>query len=365
MDKKALQPGFDPAPLQELCGIVGGQIGEDAYGPQWLAEGGAQAGIELWREGVVSPLPDLGLVSVSGADALNFLQGQLTNEVEKQGLFRSTLNGYCSAKGRLLVSTWHWQTHNEVRLLVSRPLAAAFAKRLSMFVMRAKAVVTDRSADFVCLGLAGGATIVEALGRLNLTLGETEDRVTETPDGLTVIVQPSLPLESGPIPRALLLVPRTRLAGLWSSLTATLRPLSSEHWRWSEVASGIPRITAATSELFVPQMVNFDLVGGVSFKKGCYPGQEVVARSHYLGKLKRRMFLGSLPPGRMPQPGEDVESSESAEPCGQVVLASVAPGGDVWVLFESQVNAAASARIGDVPLTLAALPYALPQVEGA
>ena len=128
--------------------------------------------------------------------------------------------------------------------------------------------------------------------------------------------------------------------------------------------SGVPRVLPATWEAFVPQMVNLEVVGGVSFRKGCYPGQEVVARSQYLGKLKRRMALGYVD-GPAPPPGADVLASDRVEPCGQVVLAAPAPSGGAHLLFECQTAAveAGGLAVGGVPIAVGPLPYVLPVLE--
>jgi folate-binding protein YgfZ len=291
--------------------------------------------------------------------------------VEKQSPEQLALNGYCTAKGRLLASVHQWVDPERVSLIVSRPLAAPLAKRLSMFVLRAKAKVHERSASYLCLGLAGvGIGPALAAFGLQTPLAGTVERGADESVALGL---DSIVVDTQPIPCALLVLPIDRLGKAWPALTEHLQPLSSVHWRWTEVLAGRPRITPRTSEHFVPQMVNLDLVGGVSFKKGCYPGQEVVARSHYLGKLKRRMFGGSvalpmepaaslamvssgqeggpvpgLGMGTLPEPGEDVFPASGAEPCGEVVLAAHAPGGGIVLLFESQISEASGARLGGV-----------------
>lgn len=375
MDKKTLEPAYGLAPLHPLMEVLGGMLDEDAYGAQWVGTEATQASLATWWSGIVCPLTDLGLIQVEGPEAARFLQSQLTNEVEKQGSDELALNGYCTAKGRLLASASQWVEPERISLLVSRPLAAPLAKRLSMFVLRAKARVHDRSSEHLCLGVAGAA-IGEVLSALG-TAAPGAGRVSRGPGGLVALGQEPIPVDpsggrvalgeapvgiaSGGMERALLLVPMRQVAEVWPILIRALKPLPSACWRWSEVLTGQPRITPRTSEHFVPQMVNLDLIGGVSFKKGCYPGQEVVARSHYLGKLKRRMFAGALAADSpLPAPGDDLIAGSGSDPCGEVVLAAQAPGGGVVVLFESQIAEAAGARIGETPLTPIALPYAVP-----
>jgi len=167
-----------------------------------------------------------------------------------------------------------------------------------------------------------------------------------TPDDSTAVVA-----------RALLIVPTPDSTTVWSTLTAQLTAWSSTLWRWADTRAGQPRLAAAGLERFVPQMVNLDLVDGVSFKKGCYPGQEIVARSHYLGKLKRRMFLAHTD-GPAPAPGSDVLAPSATEPCGEVVTSAPSPQGGSHLLFESQIALAPQACLADGrSLTLLDLPY--------
>jgi folate-binding protein YgfZ len=362
MDKKTLEPLWDRLPVEQALTVIGAQLDEDACGPQARFAGVASAGPGTWHQGVVCPLPDLGLVRVTGEDGARFLHAQMTNEVEKQPPGQVALNGYCSAKGRLLATAWQWRGPEAIHLLVARGLAAPLARRLSMFVLRSKAKVQDVAPGYLCFGLAGerAASALQALG----LAVPAEGVVLEQPDGLVAIAQPAVSLAGTSLRRVLLVVPTARLSQVWPVLLSQLHPVDSARWRWSDVLTGIGRVTPLVSEHFVPQMINFDLTGGVSFKKGCYPGQEVVARSHYLGKLKRRSFLGRIGAASpVPDPGQDVFGNEGDAPCGEVVLAGIDPLGTTLVMFESQIAQAGVARIGADPLDAIPLPYALPAVE--
>lgn len=358
----ALAFPYDEALARERARSLGVPVHIDEYGPQ--ADLPAPAGDPAL--GRVGPLLDLGLLSASGDDAVKFLHAQLTNDVEHLVPGTAQWFGYCNAKGRLQGSFLGWRADTEagprVRLAVSLPLAETLRRRLSMFVLRAKLKITDDSAAQVCFGLSGEparAVLVELLG------SAPEPYQVVLAGGSTLIGLPEVPIgtPAGPtgLPRWQLWADADKAPALWATLSARLLATPGSFWRWLEVRSGIARIVPGTWELFVPQMVNFELVGGVNFKKGCYPGQEVVARSQYLGKLKRRMFLGAVH-GATPQPGSDVMPGGAGEPCGQVVLAAPAPDGAVELLFESQTAAAQAGglTVAGAPLDQRPLPYAIP-----
>ncbi len=207
-----------------------------------------------------TPLPEWGVIRALGPDAASFLQSQLTQDVLGLDAHRATLAGWCSAKGRLLASFVVWRpAPDEVLLACSADLLPAALKRMSMFVLRAKCKLSDASAELALHGVAGAAATVAAW------------RCADGLIGLPAVRGTSRALRVGAVP--------------------ALPALDADAWSWLEVASGVPRIVAATAEQFVPQMVNFEVVGGVNFQKGCYPGQEVVARSQYRGTLKRRAFV--------------------------------------------------------------------------
>jgi len=270
-------------------------------------------------DGIVR-LADWTLLRASGADAAAFLQAQLTQDVIGLQAGDARLSGYCSAKGRLLASfiVWHMDA-DEFGLLCSADLAAAVRKRLSMFVLRARCQINDASDAWSVFGLAGAAAR-HAIDELRPW--------TARKDAASWLI--GLP-EVERVARCLMVQPS-------AEPVPALTTLDPQAWRWLEVMSGVPRITAATAEQFVPQMINFELVGGVDFRKGCYPGQEVVARSQYRGTIKRRLHLFAT--NGSPQPGHDVfHSDDAAQPAGMVVNAAAAVGSDSCLLVEVKLAA--------------------------
>jgi folate-binding protein YgfZ len=307
---------------------------------------------------ITAPLPqgavrllDWGLIQARGDQALEFLNGQLTQDLKPLDASQARLAGYCSAKGRLLASFVVWRpAPDELLLAASADLLPATLKRLSMFVLRARCKLADRSAERPLWGLAGlsaqqmlGDAAPSAVwGRTATELGDT----IRLPDAV-IDVQ---------------VVPRYLLAGALPP--PGLSPLAPGAWQWLEVYSGVARMVAATVEQFVPQMVNLDLVGGVSFQKGCYPGQEVVARSQYRGTLKRR--AGVLEAEQALHPGQEIfHSDDPGQPAGMVVLAGSRDGHTHAALAELKIAALAggSLHAGSAQgplLRTAALPYPIP-----
>ena len=255
-------------------------------------------------------LTHLGVIRARGAEAGKFLHSQLTNDFSTFGLSQARLAGFCSAKGRLQASFIAWKlAHDDVLLVCSASVLPATLKRLSMFVLRAQCKLVDASAELPLHGLVG--TAAETV----LTDMQVWDR-REAGDG-SILVR--LPDVNG--------LRRAIRAGAATGATLASPALPLDVWRWLEVHSGLPTIEAATVDQFVPQMLNFELVGGIDFKKGCYPGQEVVARSQYRGTVKRRMFLfdsdASAAAGQ-----ELFHSDEPGQPAGMVANAAPRPGGD-------------------------------------
>ena len=358
-----IPPTADTGHAQALATLCDGALVFDSSGPQ-VHYPDRPVDPHLIARGWVSPIADLGVLHVEGDDALRFLQSQLTNDLE--GLPENTwqLSGYCSAKGRLLASMMIWRASDGIRMVASQPLLVGLRKRLSMFVLRAKVRISDESDRWFLFGI-GGERATETLRQLGAPWPAPKD-IISFGDGYVLGCAPcGSPTAASkaafdPMSRGLLLVRVNDAAHLWGVLSTGLTPAPSTVWRWTEILSGLPRVVAAGVERFVPQMVNLDLVDGVSFRKGCYPGQEVVARSHYLGKLKRRMFLAQVE-GSAPEAGTDVLGPDGTEPCGEVVLSAPSPAGGARVLFESQIAAADVARLADGrALHRLDLPYELP-----
>jgi tRNA-modifying protein YgfZ len=297
-------------------------------------------------------LTDWGLIRAHGADSASFLQGQLTNDVMSLPAGQARLAGYCSPKGRLLASFIVWRdAEGDLLLACSADLLAATLKRLSMFVMRAKCQLSDASADLALWGLSG------ASAQAWLGAQAPAEAWGVGQQGQAQVLR--LPDASGQR-RFLRIAPVDAAA-------PELPELPADTWAWLEVSSAVVRVVAATVETFVPQMVNLEVVGGVDFQKGCYPGQEVVARSQYRGTLKRR---GQLLDGQAAmQAGDEVfHDADPGQPAGTIALAASLGANQHRALVELKLQALEAGqlhlRAADGPLlSLCPLPYALPRHE--
>ncbi len=303
-------------------------------------------------------LDDWGVIRAAGADARSFLNGQLTQETLLLDADQARLAGYCTPKGRLLASFVIWRrAEDEVLLACSADVLPAVLKRLSMFVLRAKCKLSDVSAQLPLWGLAGEAARAALRTKASMPVWGCASVA-----GADVIRLPDAAVNETPVPRWL-------WAGASGFALAAVPALDADDWRWLEVTSGVPRVVGATVEQFVPQMVNLELVGGVDFQKGCYPGQEVVARSQYRGTLKRRAHIVGSPVAL--QPGQEVfHDADPGQPAGMVVLAGSLAGRHHAALVELKLSALAGGSLhagaADGPLlTPATLPYAIPAEPAA
>lgn len=304
---------------------------------------------------IVADLSQLGVIAFRGDDTATFLQGQLTNDVRALHADSAQWNGYCSPKGRLLGNFLMWRQDEDYCLQLSGDIAVGVLKRLSMFIMRAKVQARDASDETVRLVVAGKqaqAAVAAAMGAIPETAMHTL-----TGDAGQVI-------RVGDDKFVLSLVPE-RAVAVWQILRESATPVGAPVWDWLRLNAGIPMIVAATQEQFVPQMVNLEAIGGVNFQRGCYPGQEIVARSQYLGKLKRRMFLAHV--DAEAAAGDSLYSADLAgQTTGTVVNAAPAPAGGFDVLAVAQVESANTQTLhlktaDGAALTLKPLPYALPE----
>jgi folate-binding protein YgfZ len=296
----------------------------------------------------VALLPHLGVIRVEGEDAAKFLHGQLTQDFALLAPSEARLSGFCSAKGRMLASFIGFKrSDNDILLICSRDILAPTLKRLSMFVMRAKARLSDATDAFELRGLAGSA--LDAFAQVAGSAAPWSKRDV----GAASLI--SLYPADGAA-RALWVAPVGEPVPSGASMDAA-------DWQLGEVRSGIATITGATVEAFVPQMLNYESVGGVNFKKGCYPGQEVVARSQFRGTLKRRAFLAR---SNAPMAaGEEIfQVSDASQPCATVVQAATVPSGGFEAIISGQVAALQSQPLrlgsaGGAVLELLPMPYPL------
>lgn len=272
------------------------------------------------------PLSHWGVIRAVGADAATFLHGQLTNDIAHLELGQARQAGYCSAKGRLLATFIVWrESQEEILLVCDRSVLTATLKRLSMFVLRAKCKLNDATLERPLWGLWGTSDGMEAVSPSGMQPWAVDD---DPRTNATVLRLPDVQRQW----RALWLG-RDASAGAALHANASLSA-----WQHLQVASGLPMIEAATADQFVPQMINYELIDGVNFQKGCYPGQEVVARSQYRSTAKRRMFLFAVPTPA--QAGQEIfHSTDAEQPVGMVVNAAELPQGHNLLLAEVKLSA--------------------------
>ena len=268
------------------------------------------------RETTLNSLDQFGLIAFAGEDAQAFLHAQLTSDVSSLAANSSQYSGYCTPKGRLLASLLLWRTEEGFYLQLPSPLREPIQKQVSKYILRSKVKARDASGEFVGLGVAGESAEA-GLKQLFGNVPRAPHDVARH-DDITIIRLP--------VGRFEIVAPHEKAAAVRDALAADAQAAGPEYWDWLDIRAGIPVITPATQEEFVPQMVNLDLIGGVSFTKGCYPGQEIVARMHYRGRLKQRMYLAHIESEAAPQPGDKLYSADLGEQSsGMIVNAAPAP----------------------------------------
>lgn len=335
----------------------GAHVSDD--NPAEVLHFGQPASLQALQAGFVAPLDDLGIIAASGAEAANFLHNQLTNDVAQLAANEVRLAGYCTPKGRLLATFLIWKQDDAILLQLPRALQAVIQKRLQMYVMRAKVTLSDMSDSQLLLGL-GGRAAGAALAAWFPVL-PTAPYTSVSNDAGTLLRL----ADAFDAPRYQWLASAATAQDAWPALTAQLTAAGSSAWRLSSIQAGVPQITPATQEQFVPQMLNLELIGGVNFKKGCYPGQEIVARMQYLGKLKRRTLAASVSAATVAAGMEVFSDSDPEQPCGMIVNAERTAGDDFDCLVEVKIAAATEGTLhlgaaDGAPLRLRTLPYTLP-----
>lgn len=311
--------------------------------------------IDAANSNVLTSLSHLGLLEISGDDAITFLQGQVTNDVKKLNGSNSQYAGYCTPKGRLLGLFLAFAHADHLHLQMPLSILEPIMKRLRMYVMRSKVVITNKSADILCFGIAGP--------NAESTLLSLFSQVPTLPHQLITLEDATLLRLTGINPRYQVFTNIANAERIWNTLSNTCNKVGKSVWDYLEIQAGIPEIVPATQEAFVPQMVNLDSLDGINFKKGCYTGQEIVARTHYLGKVKRRTQLAHINTEGIPQAGDTIQVVGHEEAIGQIVRAAPAPNGGVDALIEIRLENLDSTDEFPVwkgkKLEFKALPYAL------
>lgn len=304
---------------------------------------------------VLVDLSHFSLIQASGADALTFLNGQLTCDARDVTPERSRLGAWCSPKGRMLALFRVLRRDDGYLLQLPAPLAPDVLKRLRLYVLRAQVTLAPADATWLRFGLAGPNA--PALAQAALGAAPAADGTVATADDAIVCRLP------GFHPRFQILAPLARAMALWQRLAGDALPVGSPAWAWHDIVAGIPAVLPETIDSFIPQMANLDLLGGISFTKGCYTGQEIVARLHYRGRLKQRMYRLHVEGDRTPAPGTPVYAPRSDQSSGTVVIGAPAPAGGqdmLAVIYSDRIDAELRLGTPDGPrLEVLPLPYAV------
>lgn len=304
---------------------------------------------------VLCDLSHLALIRIEGEDAREFLHNQFSNDVNHLDSATSQLSSYNSPKGRMYAVFRLFLRDGAFYMVLPAELAQTLLTRLRMFVLMSKVNLEDASEEMVGLAIGGTAAeqiLAEELGKPPTVIGKV---IQSGP--LTVV------RVEGNTPRFQVFGPLEAVSALWERLATQATPAGKDAWLLQEIRAGLPVVHAETREAFVPQMANLQLINGVSFTKGCYPGQEIVARMQYLGTLKRRMYRAAVQSDERPYPGQEVFVSTTEEPQGSVVEAGPSPSGDFELLAVLNIAAAEGGELhlddGNGPvLRLEPLPYA-------
>ncbi len=308
------------------------------------------------QDNILCDLSHMGLIEAKSEEAEQFLQSQFSNDARQVSESRGQLSAYCNPKGRMFAAFLIFKRNQSYLLRLPREILRPTLARLQMFILRTKVKLEDFSNTLMRIGYSGanaGRDLIEILGQVP---EEHYDCVQSS--GVTLIRIP------GPYDRYEAYGELEEIKRLWTQLSDRSTPSGAGSWALLDILAGIPTILSQTREAFVPQMVNMDLLGGINFTKGCYPGQEIVARMHYLGTLKRRMYRIHIDSETSPAPGSDLFMFEgdTNEPIGKVVAAQTHPDGGSEALAVIHIDHATNGKLwlGNTAgpgITLQPLPY--------
>jgi tRNA-modifying protein YgfZ len=306
------------------------------------------------KNNIICDLTHLGLLEISGVDAVTFLQGQVTNDVKLLSGNNAHYTAYCNPKGRMLALFLAFAHYDHLHLQFNRQLLEPIMKRLKMYVMRSKVEIKDASESIIKFGINGpqAASLLAPV----FYKTPTQDYELVSVENGAILKLPTISNHS----RFEIFTDATNAPIIWNALKTNCQLVGKSCWDWLEIQAGIPDIAPATQEQFVPQMLNLDFLNAINFKKGCYTGQEIVARTHYLGSVKRRTYLTEINTTQTPQAGDKVLDVTQNE-VGQIVRVSNNPSNGFDALIEMRIDAQQIGNISwnNTPVTIKHLPYAL------
>lgn len=309
------------------------------------------------EDSIVCSLHSYTTLRVSGEDATTFLQSMLSNDIRLVSDTHAQYSSLNNAKGRVLATLLIWREQADYLLLLPTSLSANICKKLSMYVLRAKVKISDIGQTHVMLGVAGDDKIAAALTSLGIENPLQPLDYSSTAESQLIRLDET---------RWLIHTTTAQVQSYWNTLKTVAHPVGETCWNWLAIRAGIAHILPATQEQFVAQMLNLDIIGAINFKKGCYPGQEIVARMQYLGKLKRRLYLAHIDSAEPPAIGTELFSDDLAgQSTGMLVNVSPSPNSGFDVLAVVQISSHDSqvVHLGSVHgamLQFLALPYVLP-----
>jgi hypothetical protein len=300
---------------------------------------------------ILCDLSHIGLISASGHDAEAFLQGQLSNDLQRVSDTQAQRSSYSSPKGRAIATFQLALRQGTYYLSLPADILEPVLKRLRMFVMRSQVALEDATDSLVHFGYSdpqGEARLSDIIGTIPM---QPLDVVQS--GNLTIIRHPA------PVPRFEVLGELDDACELWSRLGVNAAGVGRNAWDYYDVEAGIPHVTAASTEAWVPQMMNLHLIDAISFNKGCFPGQEVVARLKYLGKSKRQTYRLGIDSVALPAIGTVVKNTGDAE-AGKVLNAALNPDGKAEVLAVMKTAEAGNElSLDGHAVTVLDLPYSL------
>ncbi len=323
---------------------------------KWQQFTASQQLLPAQSQNTLCALSDTGILYVGGADAQEFLQNQLSNDITHIDANKTQLSSFSNAKGRMIAIFRVIQIDGGYLLIMPQSILQDVMQQLQKYVIRAQVVMADITESFAITGISSSPDLLPADERFPAQLNE----VYQSDSLISAHVHGS----NGQQRYLMLSNDEDEAIELQTTLSEKVSLSVADSWRLQEIQAGIPTLYPQTMLAFVLQMSNLQLLGGVSFKKGCYPGQEVVARMQYLGKLKRRMYLAQLDSAQCPLPGDELKSrdAESKDGAGKVVDAICVNDNSCLMLFIAQIEKAEADDLvlldqPDSAIKLQSLPY--------